>query len=295
MKLKYMHLKNFRQFKGENKIVFSEDLDKNITVVVGKNTSGKTTLLQSFLWCLYGKANFENDNLLNFKLMEDMKLGDKLEVFVEISLLSEETEYIIKRKCYFNKETNGINTDNSYLDIHYKQDDGQLNRIKSHKTESKINEILPEELSDYFFFDTERIQNISRKKNIKEAVKSLLGLTVLDNAIDHIGNKNKKRSVIGKLYRNLDLENQSEADYIDKNIDRFKQDIEKIDDKIENANKEIEYYSNKVEEYNDILLSNYKTKKLQEKRNTLENKIKSNERSIKNNEENIIMVYLIFY
>ena len=35
MLIKYIKLKNFRQFKGEHKINFSTDKEKNVTIVMG--------------------------------------------------------------------------------------------------------------------------------------------------------------------------------------------------------------------------------------------------------------------
>ena len=46
---------NFRQYVGHQTVTFSTDKHKNVTVLVGINTSGKTTLVRAFEWCLYGK------------------------------------------------------------------------------------------------------------------------------------------------------------------------------------------------------------------------------------------------
>ena len=52
MLLKSLKLKDFRQFKGEQGVVFSTDPDKNVTIIMGENGSGKTTFAQAFTWCL---------------------------------------------------------------------------------------------------------------------------------------------------------------------------------------------------------------------------------------------------
>jgi len=60
MLLKSIKLKDFRQFKGEQpKILFSTDLQKNVTVIMGENGSGKTSFAQAFTWCLYHDTDFE--------------------------------------------------------------------------------------------------------------------------------------------------------------------------------------------------------------------------------------------
>ena len=55
-------------------LTFSIDNDKNVTVVLGKNTSGKTTLIQAFNWALYGNSNFDTaDFLLNLEITKQSR------------------------------------------------------------------------------------------------------------------------------------------------------------------------------------------------------------------------------
>ena len=54
MKFEKIVLKNFMRYKGENTIEFSCLPNKNVTVVLGDNTVGKTTIAQAFRFCLYG-------------------------------------------------------------------------------------------------------------------------------------------------------------------------------------------------------------------------------------------------
>ena len=65
MLLKSLKLKNFRQYKGVQQLHFAADKDKNVTVILGDNTSGKTTLVQAFIWAFYGKESFNSMELLN--------------------------------------------------------------------------------------------------------------------------------------------------------------------------------------------------------------------------------------
>ena len=46
MLIKTLRMENFRQFRGTTKVDFSCDPDKNVTIILGDNTFGKTTLLQ---------------------------------------------------------------------------------------------------------------------------------------------------------------------------------------------------------------------------------------------------------
>ena len=53
MKFKSITMENFMRYKGVNTIEFSCDPGKNVTVVLGDNTVGKTTIAQAFRFGLY--------------------------------------------------------------------------------------------------------------------------------------------------------------------------------------------------------------------------------------------------
>ena len=213
MQIKTLQMENFRQFRGINKLEFSCDPVKNVTVILGNNTFGKTTLLQAFNWCFYGKVNFDqrSELLLNYEIAEEMRLGDQKNVEVEITLVHGNLEYIITRTQYYTraneyampKITTPITRYNeneknpSRVKVSYKDLDGQTKAVKEHEIIEVINNILPEDLSTYFFFDTERVNSISKRKDVALAVRGLLGLSIIDNAIKHLGDREKKVSVIG--------------------------------------------------------------------------------------------------
>ena len=216
MLIRSLRYKNFRQFKGENKIEFSCDPEKNVTIILGDNTFGKTTLLQMFNWCFYGKAIF-NDNpdfLLNLELASEMYNEDEpIEVLIEIVLSHQGRDYIINRKQDYLKVNGKVVHKDSKLKISFKDlKTGKTGYIeKDRDMKSVINLILPEDLSGYFFFDTERVQNVADRKDLSSSVKGLLGLTVLDNALKHLGKKESKTTVIGSFYEDLKKNDDSKA------------------------------------------------------------------------------------
>ena len=258
MLVKSLRYKNFRQFKGENQIEFSRDPEKNVTIILGDNTFGKTTLLQMFNWCLYNKAVF-NDNpdfLLNLELASSMYNGDTNEVMVEVVIEHQGREYTITRKQIYRKINGKTIGQPSRLKVSYKNiDTGKTEYIEKDKDMvSIINLILPEDLSGYFFFDTERVQNVAERKDLSSSVKGLLGLSVLDNAIKHLGKEESKTTVIGSFYEDLKKNDDSKA----------AEALEKIQD----AEESIVFYS-KVKEDAEIEIDNY-----ERRREILEGKIR---------------------
>jgi DNA repair exonuclease SbcCD ATPase subunit len=72
MLLKRIKYHNFRPFIGDQEIVFSQEPGengKNVTVILGQNTFGKSTFVLSFIWCLYGDSRFDKPHdILNKKI-----------------------------------------------------------------------------------------------------------------------------------------------------------------------------------------------------------------------------------
>ncbi len=56
--------------------------------------------------------------------------------------------------------------------------------------EAQIEQVLPSRLHNFFFFDGERIEKLAKDsayEEIEQAIKSILGLQILDRSIAHLG------------------------------------------------------------------------------------------------------------
>ena len=62
MRIDYIKLYNYRLYKGFNQVFFPKDNKKSIYVIYGENGFGKTTLLQSLIWCMYGRMMIDVDD-----------------------------------------------------------------------------------------------------------------------------------------------------------------------------------------------------------------------------------------
>ena len=283
MLIKTLKMENFRQFRGKTKVDFSLDPEKNVTIILGDNTFGKTTLLQAFNWCFYGKVNFDQrpDFLLNYEVSEEMRNGDQQKVEVEITVLHDGIEYIITRSQRYN--CNGGNVRGEAvptIKVSYKQPDGQTESVKSAQIDNVINNILPEDLSTYFFFDTERVSSISTRKDVADAVKGLLGLSIMDGAIKHLGDRTKKTTVIGKLYGSMDLDGDAKAQEALNRIQTAEAKRTAIAEQIEDCTSQINQYDNRKEQLDAILRDNQTNTTLQKKKEDLERRIATEKRAL---------------
>lgn len=109
MLLKRIKYHNFRPFIGDQEILLDVvDADKNVVVLLGDNTHGKSTFVLSFVWCLYGESRFnEKDSILNERIARELITGGTDTAFVEIEFEDDNTQYIIRRTQKFEKLSNG--------------------------------------------------------------------------------------------------------------------------------------------------------------------------------------------
>ncbi len=244
MLLTKITLNDFRQFRGTQTIEFSTDKEKNVTIILGENGSGKTTFAQAFKWCLYGSTDFRDPIVLNKKVANDLGPSAETTVSVTLELIHRKIPYFITREQKYTTNSKGeLNTPNSsVLKIQYKAEGGGKKFVDEKEVELRIKEILPQELSKYFFFDGERINNMSKEltygksEEFADAVRRLLGLAAFSNTLNHLYSKNNANSVI-KSYNN-DYDSKANS-----KIEEYKNIISKLDSDIivgENRKNEIE-------------------------------------------------------
>ncbi len=240
MKLTSIRLCNFRQFYGKTPVIELARGDRNTTIIHGNNGAGKTTLLNAFTWVLYEKftAAFASPNLLiNKRAIAQADFGVSVECWAEIQFEHENKRYQVKRKCYACQDKNGaIQYSQSKFFMLVAGDDGRW-YPPLQQPRDIIEGILPESLHHYFFFDGEHIDHIFRygkKSNIAEDTKELLGVKVLDRAIDHLkkvkGTLQEELKAIGDLEIKQLLRKQTE---LEKESDRLNQRQEEIAQELE--------------------------------------------------------------
>lgn len=283
MLIKSLKMQNFRQFKGTTAVNFSCDPNQNVTIILGDNTFGKTTLLQAFNWCFYETVMFDNnpDFLLNLEMANGMMNGDSETVSVEICVIHNSIEYVVSRSqqylCANNKVTGAKKCQ---AKVSYKQPDGQTESVRALEVQNVIENILPKDLSTYFFFDTERVRSISTRKDVSDAVKGLLGLSIMDNAIKHIGTKGNKKTVLGKLYGAMDTDGDKRArDALDM-IQSSEAKREAIKEQLETCVSQIKQYEARKGQLDDILRDNQTTAVLQKKKEDLERRLSAENSSL---------------
>lgn len=289
MIIKQIKLTNFRQFMGEHVIEFSTDKEKNVSVILGSNTCGKTTIVGAFIWGLYGVNNLKEPKmLLNSVLAQKLTFGSQ-DVSVEITLNHDNKDYIILRTQRFSKSATGdsVRGNTPELKVSYVVESGETIPVNPAECQNVIESILPQALSDYFFFDGERIKSINTKANVKDAVRGLMGLDVYSAGMDHL-NPNSGSSVIGKFKKEIDTGKDQEATRRKYQIEEFKANLDGYEKETPQILDELQHWQTKKDEYDRIIRENEDVKAAQTKRAQLEREVADYEEEIKNSETRFI-------
>lgn len=177
MKINRIDLRNFRQFYGHQFLELATDMEKNVTLIHAENGIGKTTLLNSVYWALFGEVTprFEQrKRLLNFEAERE----GLDEASVEVEFEFDGVNYHASRRHA--KESGAETFAISKLDA------GAMRPLIA--PETFVNSVIPKEMAKYFFFDGEHAESFAAEQNTTAgaAIRSMLGCDLAELGISDL-------------------------------------------------------------------------------------------------------------
>lgn len=257
MLIRKITLRNFRNFKNCD-IEFSCDPEKNFTIILGQNTYGKTTLVKSFIWCLYRQNLFDDKILLNSDVADCLIPGDIETAKVEVELEHKGFSYkITTKESYMRTSSGNIIVSSKASSSVIKVDGENAIPISSAHVEEEIESILRPELKEYFFFDgeTNSIESVSTKKNLTSAVTNILGLNNVEMIKDYY-DPTKNESVTSYLRKELVVADDVALEDLNEQLTRATQAKEKIESDIKATESEIIRLEDQLKKQNELLDAN---------------------------------------
>ena len=288
MKLTSIKLCNFRSFYGKTpEVTLAGGNVRNTTMIYGSNGAGKTSILNAFTWVLYEKfsaAFASTEQLVNKRAIAESEPGQPVECWVEVGWEHEGNRYRATRGCrVYKNESDVIEAGKTQLKIQVAGDDGKW-YFPIQQAEEIITQILPLSLHQYFFFDGERIEEIVRSNNkaeISEAIRTFLGVEVIELSIKHL--KDAKKSLETDLKHIGDPETKQLLNKQEKQ----ELEIENINKRQTEINQELEYQQTFKKEISNKLRELSAVKELQERKQSLESQKNSLLQELKKTKENL--------
>ena len=175
LKIKYT---NFRCF-NDVEITFDTTKDKNISLIIAPNGGGKTEMLFSFWWVLYGfdfstlKGKQDSPYSLNSsKYLELKSTNEKQEYTATVELFFEydNVKYRLIRKEQFVKNYKNINI-KQYVELSHYNENGSLSLRTTDPEDVKkiISRIIPDKILNGIIFDGERMQELNNDDDKSKA------------------------------------------------------------------------------------------------------------------------------
>lgn len=250
MIIKRLTLNNFGVYAGQNSFEFTSD--KPIVLVGGMNGRGKTTFLEAILLALYGS------NSIAYKESNYSTYGKYLRSYINKSSWSQqasvELEFVMSestgKEYLISREWDSLSRRTSET-ITVKEN-GQYSEFLTKNWAMFIENILPSALSSFYFFDGEKIAELAvddTNVQMKESIRSMLGISVLDVLKNDLGrtlrksSKKTNNSQVGMALEELRQKKEGlevALQKADESIEKISQDVARKQNEIEELHHQYE-------------------------------------------------------
>ncbi|VUX55004.1 conserved protein of unknown function [uncultured Woeseiaceae bacterium] len=174
-------------FKEEQHVTFPQDSEQNVMLLFGDNMRGKTCFLNAIRWALYGRAlgrhlkPIERKNIVN----TDLASADDWNTEVSLKFAAGNHEYEVRRTMELGELVSQPRSNKDFKITLAMKKDGSV--IRRDLIEHEISQLLPEQVSRFFLFDAELLQEYEmlvtdlddQGDKIKAAIEQVLGVPAL--------------------------------------------------------------------------------------------------------------------
>lgn len=318
MRLISLEMQNFRQYYGKQSIDFNCSDDKNVSIILGENGEGKTGIFRAVVFALFGvvyltqeegsgvKSKKDEDivHLVNLNKMNE-NIGEPVEACVRLKFKHDGFVYEIKRSKLEMKDDDGEIIDDAPINVEMfiTDRDGNIDPNKltnDDDIQTILGNILDKKLKDFFLFDGEKIESLSKpnqksREEVKNGVIKLLQIDSITKSIEILDRLEKKQnSRIKKYTTNTKLQAATEElEGVKRDINVLEREIEILDKNIEDCTDEIDEIEGKLSQNKDIQIlidkKNQKKSERTEKRRLLSELKERAKRFLPQNAHNVVL------
>ncbi len=265
-----MMLNNFRQFRGRHEIEFVslDDPTKNIAVVYGENGRGKTGFFRAVMFALYGERKLSQDanvpdneiQLVNTSALQESE-GKPVTTSVDITFSHKGEVYNLYRAIHGMYTGDEMIEEIADVKLTITSIDGNTKIIDRRSIDSRIADVLDPGVKEYFLFDGEKIEQLTRagkeqRHAISEGMRNLLRVDALDVAVN--ASKKAAKSFLNDLTQETGTAGVELARLIkslgdnEAESSRIRTGLEELADERDRAYRELEDVDKKLMEFKEI-------------------------------------------
>lgn len=284
MKLVSLSMYNFMPYKGKTALSFPQDEQRNVMVVFGDNMRGKTSLLNAIRWVFYGKAlgRHLREIALHDILNKEAALEGDHTIEASVEFTAGGHRYDLRRRAV-KRELVAFPTRPEDFKIEVGlQKDGIA--VEGHLIESEINRFVPEQVSRFFLFDGELLQEYEtlliegndQGRRIKEAIEQVLGVPALvhgrNQAATLLKTFQKKQSQDLAHVEGFQRQAERQASFQRKQ-ESFEADLIRLRLKLEETKSERAKLDEDLEKVDSVYQAKIRIDELKKRQNVLEKRL----------------------
>lgn len=266
VRISRIDFENYRQF-GTGSLLFNRKGENDLTAFIGTNGTGKTTLLNSLTWCLYGKEllllkrqpdtrSFMERSLpiINERVLYASDIGETINVSVAVTIV--DTDRIINFKrthaCQV-RDRNGVRyvNENPTSFVATITPFGKTNSDSRVGAEAAaiVKQYFDESIYSFYFFDGENLKNYfdaEQAAMIKQSIYNISQISLLEQVLKRIQVlENEAQKKIGKgapeLQKKMEEKQTIDDEILDyeKKVLTEKEDEKTASDKAESIRQQI--------------------------------------------------------
>ncbi len=250
MRIKRLHLYNFGIYAGENAFDFS--LKNPVVLIGGMNGRGKTTFLEAVVLSLYGSNStmYKESGYKTYgQYLRSLVNRDSWpqRTFVELTFIVNDgtpIEYTVHREwdAYSKRISEKIDV----------AVNGVYSEFLTGNWSMFIENVVPHALSSFYFFDGEKIAELALDESndqIRESIRSMLGLNVLDvlkNDLHKTLRRRSRQQTVSETRDSIQILKQEQEELI-KVVNDKKEEIEALQSTETSLQKDIDKLQNSYE------------------------------------------------
>lgn len=180
-------IENFGPYKGTQTIDFSNG--KGVTLIWGNNGRGKTTLLNLFRYALFGRFQNRHTTVQDISMLANIEGHNEgnYNFKVVLRMQNDGKAYELTRQYEVRTGITIPTKNDDYEPSVFLKIDGSI--LSKSQAEHELATIIPEDVSRFFLFDGELLQEYEELmqdetatgEKIKKSIETILGLPVLTN------------------------------------------------------------------------------------------------------------------
>lgn len=267
MRIQKILLRNYRQFR-DIEISFDRNTERDLHIIIGGNTAGKTNILNAINWCLYAEEPHlteESQQLprLNLNTIRAAESEKKEQVMVELwTEANGNFVTFVREELYLIHENNEPTLQSTKFQVRVRDEKGNTKMLDEEESISYVERFVPKRIREFFFFDVERLDNYFKGVTVQQIRHAIFQISQL-NILTRV--ENKLDRVLSDLRKEASKHNPR-IDKVREELEEEKEELKGTCVAIEECNHQIGLAAEKIKEYEDNLRGFPDTEKLQKEK-----------------------------